>query len=40
VWQEATQKGILVILQKTWEWAEEKLTTEKLNKKTVIKPRR
>ena len=26
VWQEATQEGILDILQKTWEWVEKKLT--------------
>ena len=36
VWQEAAQEGILDILQKSWEWAEENLTKEKLNNKLLL----
>ena len=36
VWQEAAQEGILDLLQKSWEWAEENLTTENLNNKLLL----
>ena len=36
VWQETAQEGILDILQNTWYWNEEKLTTEKLNHKMPL----